>query len=63
MGRIGLCVVFAKIYQIIQGSRSAKLRFSEVMEELKKFGDDFELTDDIKVIISYFIPINNSNFY
>lgn len=48
-GRIGLCVLFAKIYQIIQGMNSSELRFGEVMEHLDKYGEELELPEETKV--------------
>lgn len=39
IGRIGLCVTLAYIFQFIQGVRSSTLRFDEMMVQLDKYTD------------------------
>lgn len=43
IGRIGLCVTLAYIYEIIQGVRSSTLRYDEMMVQLNKYTDQNNL--------------------
>ena len=62
-GRVGLCVLFAKIYQIIQGMNSAELRFGEVVEQLDRYGDEMGLPEQTKVTFqNNFLFINKKIF-
>lgn len=48
IGRVGLCVTFAFIYEIIQGVRSSTLRYDEMMVQLNKYTDHNKLPPSTK---------------
>lgn len=48
MGRVGLCVTLAYIFEIIQGVRSSTLRFDEMMVQLDKYTDQNKLPPSTK---------------
>lgn len=48
VGRIGLCVTLAYIYQLVRGVRSSTLRYDEMMVQLNKYNDHNTLPSSTK---------------
>lgn len=48
IGRVGLCITMAYIFEILQGVRSAKLRFDEMMVQLHNYTDQNGLPQSTK---------------
>ncbi|CRL00606.1 CLUMA_CG013866, isoform A [Clunio marinus] len=47
-GRVGLCITFAYIFDIIQGMKSSTLRYNQMMVQLSKYTDQNCLPEETK---------------